>query len=83
MPLIGLIIIVIIVIYLFRKLSGTGLFPGATVEKDQYSIDHRYNKEKHKRQREIDRILDKINKRGINSLSKEEKDKLDDYSRRS
>ncbi len=46
-----------------------------------YTIDQKYNVEKNIRQQEIDRILDKINRKGINSLSKEEKEKLENYSR--
>jgi membrane associated rhomboid family serine protease len=50
-------------------------------DKDFYSIDQKYNVEKSKRQQEIDSILDKINRRGIKSLTKEEKEKLDQYSK--
>ncbi|ABG57578.1 rhomboid family intramembrane serine protease [Cytophaga hutchinsonii] len=46
------------------------------------SIDHRYNKQKAIRQKEIDAILDKISRKGINSLSEKEKQKLDDLSQR-
>jgi len=48
--------------------------------KDFYSIDHKYNYEKNIEQKEIDRILDKISRRGMNSLTKVEKDKLKRYS---
>jgi membrane associated rhomboid family serine protease len=48
----------------------------------KYTIDHRYNMEKRFRQQEIDRILEKINKRGMNSLTKEEKQLLNDYSQK-
>jgi len=48
--------------------------------RDFYSIDQKYNFEKNMKQREIDRILDKIGKKGINSLSKQEKEKLKKYS---
>jgi membrane associated rhomboid family serine protease len=44
--------------------------------KNYYSIDHKYNAEKISRQNEIDRILDKINKKGVDSLSKKEKQTL-------
>jgi membrane associated rhomboid family serine protease len=52
-----------------------------TTHKDSYTIDQKYNLEKNKMQEEIDRILDKINKKGMNSLSKEEKERLKKYSR--
>ncbi len=48
---------------------------------DHYSIDHKYNEARTNKQKEIDGILDKISRRGINSLSKTEKQKLDEYSR--
>ena len=47
---------------------------------DYYSIDHKYNAEKKNRQRELDKLLDKINKKGMDSLSKNEKQKLKEYS---
>jgi membrane associated rhomboid family serine protease len=50
--------------------------------KNYYSIDHRYNESKASQQQEIDKILDKISKRGINSLSQKEKKMLKDYSKK-
>ena len=50
---------------------------------DQYSVDHKYNESKASQQKEIDEILDKINSKGIRSLSKREREKLDEYSRAS
>jgi membrane associated rhomboid family serine protease len=49
-------------------------------KKDYYSVDHRYNEEKNKDQEGIDKILDKISKKGMYSLSKNEKQKLKRYS---
>lgn len=46
-----------------------------------YSVDHRYNMEKKSSQDEIDRILDKINKTGMKSLSSKEKQKLREYAK--
>lgn len=46
-----------------------------------YSIDHKYNAARNARQQEIDVILDKINRKGIDSLSAKEKQTLEDYSR--
>ncbi|MBE7174226.1 MAG: rhomboid family intramembrane serine protease [Williamsia sp.] len=51
--------------------------------REHYSIDHKYNEAKHVQQKEIDRILDKINSRGMSSLSKKEREDLDRYSRAS
>ncbi|MBC7423513.1 MAG: rhomboid family intramembrane serine protease, partial [Ferruginibacter sp.] len=48
---------------------------------DDYSIDHQYNKKRAIQQRQIDKILDKIGKEGISSLSKKEKIILDNFSK--
>ena len=44
--------------------------------------DEEYNARQHQDQEEIDAILDKIRKSGYDSLTKEEKKKLFDQSRR-
>jgi len=49
--------------------------------RDFYSIDHRYNAERTDQQQEIDRILDKINRKGMGSLNKKEKETLEAYSK--
>lgn len=46
-----------------------------------YSIDHKYNYERKKKQDELDELLDKINKRGMNSLSPKEKERLKELSK--
>jgi len=48
--------------------------------KNYYSVDHKYNAQKRMHQQEIDKILDKISKHGIETLSKKEKEKLKEYS---
>lgn len=50
--------------------------------KDHYSIDHHYNETRARNQKELDRILDKINQYGIHSLSKTEKARLEEYSKK-
>jgi membrane associated rhomboid family serine protease len=50
--------------------------------KNHYSVDHKYNESKFTQQQEIDRILDKISKRGMNSLSQKEKQMLKEYSKK-
>ena len=50
-------------------------------ERQYYSVDHRYNAEKADKQREVDRLLDKINRKGYNSLSKKEKETLRQHSK--
>jgi membrane associated rhomboid family serine protease len=48
--------------------------------RNHYSIDHKYNEEKNNNQKELDKILEKISKKGMDSLSKKEKEKLKYYS---
>jgi membrane associated rhomboid family serine protease len=47
-----------------------------------YTVDDHYNMRKINTQQEVDRILDKISKKGLNSLSKKEREVLEDYSRK-
>jgi membrane associated rhomboid family serine protease len=49
--------------------------------RDFYSIDHKYNAEHADQQQEIDRILDKISRKGMKSLSRKEKEALKAYSK--
>lgn len=49
-------------------------------QKKYYSIEHKYNERKVNQQQEIDKLLDKISKKGIKSLNKNEKQKLEEYS---
>lgn len=49
--------------------------------KDFYSIDHRYNAARQEQQLEIDRILDKIGRSGMSSLSRKERERLERHGR--
>ncbi|MBO9573884.1 MAG: rhomboid family intramembrane serine protease, partial [Chitinophagaceae bacterium] len=49
--------------------------------KKYYSVDHKYNAEKKDKQKEIDVILDKIGRTGMDSLTRKEKETLEEYSR--
>lgn len=44
------------------------------------NIDHRYNFERANKQKELDMLLEKIHTKGINSLSKAERERLEQYS---
>lgn len=50
------------------------------LDSDYYDIDHKWNEKRATEQQEIDRILEKIRKKGIDNLSKEELQKLKNYS---
>lgn len=55
--------------------------PFARKKKPAYTVDQKFNLEKISRQKEIDAILEKIHQKGMASLSKSEKEKLENYSR--
>lgn len=46
-----------------------------------YTVEDRYNSKKVDTQKQVDKILEKIHSRGINSLTKKEKEILDEYSK--
>lgn len=45
------------------------------------TVDHKYNIERTIKQQEIDRILEKIHRKGMSSLTSKERQMLEDYSR--
>ena len=49
--------------------------------RDFYSVDHRYNAERADQQQEVDRILEKISRHGMKSLSRKERATLEAYSK--
>ena len=46
-----------------------------------YTIEDRYNTQKTDMQKRVDQILEKIHQKGMSSLTKKEKDILDEYSK--
>jgi membrane associated rhomboid family serine protease len=46
-----------------------------------YSVDHKYNAERANIQKEVDRILEKISRKGMSSLTKKEKETLEQHSK--
>jgi succinate dehydrogenase flavin-adding protein (antitoxin of CptAB toxin-antitoxin module) len=71
MGIFGTLIIVAILVYLFRN-----SFTGRNLE----TKDDRYNAARNRRMEELDSLLDKINKHGIDSLSDYERKRLDELS---
>jgi Rhomboid family len=47
-----------------------------------YTVDDRYNAKEKNTQQEVDRILEKIHHKGMNSLTRKEKDILEAYSKK-
>lgn len=51
-------------------------------KKTYHTVDEKYNIEKAGKQKEMDRVLEKIHQQGMHSLTKEERDFLTDFSNR-
>lgn len=65
--------------FFFRKEIKNKVAP----QKDKnYNIDDLYNSEKKNREKEIDQILSKIGKNGLNDLSAKDKARLDELSKK-
>lgn len=72
-------IIIVVVLFLFRNYIKEKFFFDKT---KNYTIDDRYNAAKREREKEIDRILSKIGKNGINDLSEKDRKRLDELSQK-
>lgn len=76
--LLAIVLFVAGIVYAVIRITG----PKPMHAKEQnYTIDEKYNAAKVEKQKEIDRILEKINKNGVQSLNSREKQLLDDYSK--
>lgn len=81
----NLLIIAILVVVVYFIAKKANLFSANGLPKSNkkyYTADDQYNAEKVSRKKEIDRILDKIGKKGIDSLTSKEKALLDAYSKK-
>lgn len=73
---------VLVFIYLVVTRPAFLLTDGLRFKAEEtYTIDQRYNIERTNKQQEVDRILDKIHRRGMNALSQREKQLLEEYSK--
>lgn len=74
-----ILLVLVILIFFFKNDIQEKTSP----KKDKnYTIDDRYNTEKLERQKEIDRLLSKMGKNGINDLSEKDRKRLDELSRK-
>jgi membrane associated rhomboid family serine protease len=81
LPILFITIPSITFIILFTLKPGLVTFDFSSATKKQnYTIDDHYNEEKVNTEKEMDRILEKIHKKGMNSLSEKEKQFLNKYS---
>lgn len=53
-----------------------------TDEKRNYTIDDQFNSDKREREKEIDRLLSKMGKNGVNDLSAKDRKRLDELSKK-
>ena len=71
--------VAVVFIYFFRKDLKEKFVPN----KEKYlTLDDQFNSEKKDRENEIDKILSKIGKNGLQDLSAEDKKRLDELSKK-
>ena len=74
-----LLAVAVVFIYFFRKDLKEKFVPN----KEKYlTIDDQFNSEKKDRENEIDQILSKIGKNGLQDLSTEDRKRLDELSKK-
>lgn len=74
-----IIIIVAILAFIYRDRIRSRFFPA---KQKNLTIDDRFNADKREREKEIDRLLSKMGKNGINDLSPKERKRLDELSKK-
>ncbi len=73
------VIIIAVLAFFNREKLKERFFP----EKEKnYTIDDKFNSDKREREKEIDRLLGKMGKNGINDLSAKDRKRLDELSRK-
>lgn len=72
-------LIIALCVWLYRR-RQPGMKPFSRSEQSSMSIDDRYNISRQEKEKELDRLLEKINKKGITSLSTKEKERLKQLS---
>lgn len=78
MMLVAIVLFVAGLIYAVIRITNHN---ASHTKEQNYTLDEKYNAAKVEKQKEIDRILEKINKNGVQSLNSREKQLLDDYSK--
>ena len=74
-----ILLVLVILVFFFRNDIQEKRSP----KKDKnYTIDDRYNSEKLERQKEIDHLLSKMSKNGIEDLSEKDRKRLDELSQK-
>ena len=74
-----ILLVLVILVFFFRN----DIQEKISQKKDKnYTIDDRYNSEKLERQKEIDHLLSKMGKNGIEDLSEKDRKRLDELSQK-
>lgn len=73
------VIIIAVLVFFNREQLKNRFFPD---KKKNYTLDDRFNEDKREREKEIDRLLSKIGKNGINDLSSKDRKRLDELSKK-
>lgn len=74
-------ILIALVIFFFLKQPKFITKQSATKVSRNMTIDDKYNEEKVNKQREVDKLLDKINRKGYDKLSEKDKKRLEELSK--
>jgi len=70
-------IIAIVLLFFDRERIKNRFFPD---QHKNYTIDDQFNSDKRDREKEIDRLLSKMGKNGVNDLSEKDRKRLDELS---
>ena len=74
-----LLLVVLIGFFVFKNKSVKNIFQP---EQKYYTIDDEFNAKRKERQDEIDQLLNKIGKNGLDDLTEKERKRLDELSRK-
>ncbi|MDR6159679.1 MULTISPECIES: DUF6576 domain-containing protein [Chryseobacterium] len=74
-----IVIIIGILAFIYRDRIRKRFFPE---NQRNYTIDDKFNSDKREREKEIDRLLSKMGKNGINDLSPKERKRLEELSKK-
>jgi hypothetical protein len=73
------IIVAVVLAFFNREWIKNRFFPD---EKRNYTIDDQFNSDKREREKEIDSLLSKMGKNGVNDLSAKDRKRLDELSKK-
>lgn len=76
--LILVIIVAAVLVFFNREWIRNRFFPP---KHTNYTIDDQFNSDKRDREKEIDRLLSKMGKNGVNDLSEKDRKRLDELSK--